>query len=414
MLYRTLGNIFNKYLSGHLRERLTEPFRERLRKYLKSRRVRLAASITGFLIITFLGGLELTGQPAICSMCHMMKPEYYTWQWSSHSGTGCTGCHVPPGPAGLLKSYPARARNLYLMLSGSYVSPIVKLSPIPDGACERCHKLAPDESGGRILAAHGVHKKMGVSCIKCHSGIAHGRISERGITFPSDYSKWDSVLAESMMSDKQYTTPDMDACFQCHRLRKGPLECRDCHSSVKPETHLNDGFVDWGHGKIAAAELAYCDNCHRYMSTQKTMETGQEQKYLQYLKQGETSRQSNLVIPYSRTNTFCRDCHARRPASHSKKENIETHGSRAEADHNRCMTCHDNQYLPGAPGEQGGQGTAVTEVFCARCHPSSHRYSLQWQNGYHPTDLPAKPSITKSCYTCHSEKICGRCHGSLT
>jgi len=414
LLYGNLKKFLNEYLNAHFRKNLREHLRDYFRKHLKSKRVRLAVSAAGFIIITFFGGLELTAQPAVCSMCHTMNPEYYTWQRSSHSGIGCAGCHVSPGPAGLLKSCQSRARNLYLTFTGAYVSPIVKLSPIPDRACERCHKSASEDREGRILAAHDVHKTMGVSCIKCHSGIAHGRIAERGITFPSDYQKWDSVLAESMMNDKQNTTPDMDACFRCHRLRKGPLECQACHRSVKPETHLKEGFKDGGHGKTAAANLTYCDKCHQYMSTQKTMETGREQKYLEYLSQGETSRQSNMVIPYSRINTFCRDCHAKRPPSHSKNTYIKTHSIRAEEDQNGCMTCHDNQYLPGAAGEQAGQGTAVTDVFCAKCHPSSHRYSLQWRNGYHPTDLPAKPRITTSCYTCHSEKICGRCHGSLT
>ncbi|PKM82045.1 MAG: hypothetical protein CVU89_06815 [Firmicutes bacterium HGW-Firmicutes-14] len=352
----------------------------------------------------------------VCAGCHMMKPEYNTWRVSSHSGVSCVSCHIAPGPWGVLKGYADGVKNIYSMAVGNYVSPITMLTPTSDAACERCHDVREQKKSksGSLVVAHELHKKIKVPCFKCHRGIAHGRISERSVTFESDYKKWDVTLGEFMMEENQYTDPEMDMCFSCHRLRNAPLECKACHiRSVLPDAHRDEGFQNGGHGKRAAENLKACDNCHRFMSDQNQNTEGlkEDKTYLEYIGAAKKQEDYVSVISYSRTNSFCKACHGKRPPSHDSRY-IEKHGPLAEQNKKRCATCHDNYVIPGAQS-QSGQSTIVTQTGCNKCHPSIHQYSYQWKKGYHPTDLPANPRITRSCYTCHPEGTCSGCHGSL-
>ncbi|KNZ70543.1 NapC/NirT cytochrome c domain-containing protein [Thermincola ferriacetica] len=347
----------------------------------------------------------------MCGACHMMKPEYYTWLASSHAKVNCISCHIPPGPGPFIKANITGVKHFFKMATKSYVAPIIKLGPMSDAACERCHNMENRivTTSEDLIIPHGKHKKQKVNCSKCHQGITHGNIAKRKITYEGDYQRWNATLGQSLMKNNaEYVRPDMDLCMRCHQLRKVTVACDACHKNgMKPADHLKGNFRNGGHGKIAAGDLGYCDSCHSYMSEKKIETLKEPEKYLQYLGGDKNQNNSLSVITYSRENTWCKACHQKRPPSHNEAMFIEKHGQMAQKDKQRCYTCHDNQG-PQGPKGQGGPNT-VANISCNECHPSIHRS----KKFYHPFELPPNGKVDESCYTCHSQESCGRCHGKI-
>lgn len=378
---------------------------------------------TGAFLLTFYGTLELTGRPSLCLTCHMMKPEYYTWQASSHKKIKCVSCHVPPGLINAVKYRFTGLKKIYYTAKDSYTSPILLLNPVTDAACSRCHNMNTRivDPSGDVIIPHKVHAKNKIECSKCHVGVAHGNIARRKVTYVSDYPKWDSSQGINLMSDNKFTLPDMDACMRCHKVRNASLACKACHTSTMlPEDHRNDNFKYRDHGKLAARDVNQCDTCHGYMTHQKTEEKKERVTYQDYLRQlkGFTKpKLRNTVLPvisYAKSNDYCRECHGKRPPSHIANTFIANHGQSAKSNKDRCMTCHNYQEIFGPKGVKSVEATdAASKVACSSCHPSIHSRSVQWKQGYHLLPLPAKPRLNKSCYTCHSNETCGRCHGKI-
>lgn len=370
---------------------------------------------TGAFILVSYGILEQTSRPSICSKCHMMKPEYYTWQASSHKKIECITCHIPPGFQNFFKYRLKSFKEIYFAVTSSYASPIVNLSPVADEACNRCHNMSNRyvSPTGDLIIPHDVHARKKVSCSKCHGGVAHAGISKRKVTYRTDYDEWNSEMGTAMMKDEKHLRPDMDVCMRCHRLLKAPVACKACHkTSMLPDDHKSTEFKYQNHGKVAAGNLSYCDSCHSYMTSLKVEVAEESKSYENYLNRGKQKKPTVSVKDYSRLNTFCKGCHGKRPPSHGRGNFITGHGEMAQKDNKRCMTCHDNFLAIGPAGAQGSSedNPVVTSTTCGNCHPSPHSRSVQWKNGYHPVQLPARPQITGTCYDCHAKKTCGRCH----
>jgi len=372
--------------------------------------------LMGAFFLIFFGVLEVTGRPGLCASCHMMKPEYYTWQASSHKKVKCVACHARPGLVNAVKFRIEMAKKIYAAAAKTYYSPIVLLKPVSDKACNRCHNINTRviNPSGDLIIPHEVHAKENVGCYKCHRGVAHGSISDRKVTYRSDYYKWDGSLGAALMKDEQFVQPDMDSCVRCHQVRKAPLDCKACHNTSQlPEDHRSKEFKSGLHGKAATSNLKSCDLCHRYMSTQKAEGIKEEKKYMEFLEKSKSKKNSDSVGAYSRTNSFCKTCHEKKPPSHKDSLFIENHGLQANKDMNRCMICHDNRASTGPSKSRSKAGPGIATKSCGACHPSIHNDSVQWKSGYHPVELPEHPRITATCYKCHLQELCAKCHGGL-
>lgn len=356
------------------------------------------------LIILFGDTLQNRTDTAYCTSCHMMKPEMYTWQASSHNhATDCVTCHAPPGVLKRIKYRLFSVKEIYAAVTGNYGILIQTTTPIPDSVCTQCHDMSRRQvtPSGDLVIPHDKHAQKNVTCTECHTGIAHGNIAEQRVTFQTDYGKWDESLGQRFMSDTKNIRPNMDTCMNCHKVRKASLKCGDCHkTSMIPESHKNEVFKEGGHGKEAANNLQTCDSCHSYMST-KTVEVTKDNssKYLQFLTK-DTGKPSTIsVSDYAKANTYCKDCHSKMPPSHKDKSFEINHGAYSKDNKDRCFTCHDNHVT----GD-----SSVTKVTCGSCHPSPH-YKSPWREK-HPVPLPDKPQVTEFCYSCHSTQTCGKCH----
>lgn len=375
------------------------PVRSRLKLYK-------ILTVTLFFIVLFflVGGVtvETTSSTKFCSSCHEMSPEYYTWKASSHNQVGCKNCHIQSGVINYAKAKANGLVQVYEKTTGRYTAPIQMSAQIPDVTCEKCHNMKnrPVTPSGDLLIPHDKHINNGIKCVQCHSGVVHGNISDRNVTFKSDYDKWDTGLGKEMMSNVKFTRPQMEVCIACHKARDVSTACGTCHQKgMKPKSHLDAKFKTGEHGKLAEKNILYCNSCHKYTSGDEVKELKAPSAALQFLK-GKEQDQSITAQEYAKENTFCKNCHTGRPASHSN-DFVNEHGPLAKTNKLKCLTCHD---------EQNTGNNKTTIPTCSSCHPASHK-GKNWQAA-HPANIKVagikKP--TSLCYTCHYEPICSSCH----
>ncbi|MDR4949457.1 NapC/NirT family cytochrome c [Neobacillus cucumis] len=346
-------------------------------------------------------GLEASSSSSFCSSCHEMKPEYYTWKASSHSEVECVSCHVQPGAKNIAKDKAEGITKVVEKETNSYTAPIQMPKDIPNSACEQCHDMSKRQvtSSGDLIIPHDKHLAKDIKCTQCHSGVAHGKISERNVTFKSDYDKWDTSLGKSMMSDVTFTRPKMETCMECHEAREISTECKTCHTGgMLPKSHKQSSFKTSDHGELANKDIDKCNKCHQYMSDEEIQGLQSVSPTQQFLSTGTITKKSISAEDYAKENTFCKDCHSTRPASHVKGF-VNLHGKLAEQNKEKCLTCHDYQ-------KTGFNKTS--NVTCNSCHPASHA-EKNYKEG-HPIPLSATQKPVAMCYTCHYKPKCTSCH----
>lgn len=318
-----------------------------------------------------LGAAGLTQAPSasiVCQACHEMKPETATWQVSSHSKIACIKCH--PG---------IHVEHLFQLIhfTKKYYLPIQVKEPVPESICINCHSgnrvITPR---GDLIVPHQKHEAEGITCTECHIGVAHGGIAERQETIDGDFSRWTAVTARQNMS-WQYKTVGMAECMNCHKDRNGPQGCEACHSKIAPPpSHQTKEWVQNGsHGQDAIKDLASCDTCHSYSMNLVRVQN------------------ADNVIAYARSNSFCVSCHAKKPESHNLPF---LHGSKATQDERGCMVCHDKTTTKKTT-------VATTRTVCMSCHQQKHTVPQ-----FHPVPMGTAPEA--SCYRCHPQKSCVKCH----
>ncbi|MFM7281961.1 MAG: cytochrome c nitrite reductase small subunit [Planctomycetia bacterium] len=112
----------------------------------------------------------LSTDPRACVNCHIMQPQFDSWQKASHhTVAGCVDCHLP---AEGIEKWIAKASNGWHHSKGftfqDFEEPIrIKgdNARILQNNCLRCHtELVHD-----LIASDG-----GMSCVHCHRGVGHG------------------------------------------------------------------------------------------------------------------------------------------------------------------------------------------------------------------------------------------------
>jgi cytochrome c nitrite reductase small subunit len=126
----------------------------------------------------------LSADPAACVNCHIMQPQFDSWQKSSHHTVAvCVDCHLPHD---FLGKYLAKAENGYHHSRGftfqDFHEPIMikgKNARILQANCIACHEaLAHD-----MLAGASNHPDE-VECVHCHANVGHGEPA--GLGGPED------------------------------------------------------------------------------------------------------------------------------------------------------------------------------------------------------------------------------------
>ena len=122
----------------------------------------------------------LSTDPAACANCHIMQPQYDSWQKASHHTVAvCVDCHLPP--SGLAKWY-SKAENGWNHSKGFTLQDFPEPIRITHGNaeilqenCLRCHAdLVHD------LVAGATTDRDAIRCIDCHRDAGHGESAGLG------------------------------------------------------------------------------------------------------------------------------------------------------------------------------------------------------------------------------------------
>lgn len=322
-----------------------------------------------FLLVATVGGISLTMSPEFCKLCHKaMTPEYVTWKYSSHSQIACVDCHMEPGVVNILKEKIVATGHLYDYLTASYEKhlPIKMKHELPSHLCEQCHsvKTRTFTLSGDLIVPHEKHGEKGVSCVKCHSGVAHGNIAGREVTKNGDLTAWTDADGKNNMA-KEFVRPDMDTCVACHinpakfgveGVKSVTWDCNACHKSIfTPKNHSEPTWLNV-HGLDAEKDFKGCVNCHGI-----GIEPG-------FKADGTKSNKTTGVQAkdFAWENKFCTDCHSKKPKDHQDKSVwMPNHKNAVAAKGTKnCMACHSIQAAKAGETLK----SPAKEVACNKCH----------------------------------------------
>lgn len=136
----------------------------------------------GWVAYTSNGLSYLSDDPKACINCHIMAPQYATWQHSSHARVAtCNDCHVPHDSLARKYGFKAMdgARHSYIFTlrqEPQVIRAREASKAVIQQNCVRCHT-----STIQTIAAD-VHGGSSRACTDCHREVPHGRISSLNST----------------------------------------------------------------------------------------------------------------------------------------------------------------------------------------------------------------------------------------
>jgi len=123
----------------------------------------------------------LGDSPETCANCHVMGPQYSTWQHSSHAECAtCNDCHVPHDSFVSQYAYKARDGLWHATVFTMRWEPqVIRMSPkavpVVEKNCRRCHEQTVE--GVCPLAQAG-----DLRCWDCHRDVPHGTVRSLSAT----------------------------------------------------------------------------------------------------------------------------------------------------------------------------------------------------------------------------------------
>jgi cytochrome c nitrite reductase small subunit len=134
----------------------------------------LLAGIGGYTLLYAEGLSYMSDDPKVCVNCHIMQPQYDSWQKASHHTVAtCVDCHLPHS---FIRKYLSKAENGYhhskAFTFQDFHEPILikeKSSRILQDNCLDCHGDLVHEQIARAAESTGE-----VQCVHCHRSAGHG------------------------------------------------------------------------------------------------------------------------------------------------------------------------------------------------------------------------------------------------
>lgn len=162
--------------------------------------------LTGLLFLVFYVGNAtsyLSDKPETCVNCHVMFPQYSSWQHSSHARVAtCNDCHVPHNNVFSKYMFKASDGLRHTAMFTLRLEPqVIKIKEagkeVVEENCERCHEhlLGYYHSTGSGRENED-EEESEVMCWSCHKEVPHGKVSSLS-SFPnSRVPKLSPVLPE--------------------------------------------------------------------------------------------------------------------------------------------------------------------------------------------------------------------------
>jgi cytochrome c nitrite reductase small subunit len=125
----------------------------------------------------------LSDKPETCMNCHIMAPQYATWNHSSHREVAsCNDCHVPHN--NVFNKYYFKAKDgfrhasIFTMKAEPQVIFIKEEGKeVVHNNCIRCHKELIKDDNLRNLASIHFNHRTERECWECHRETPHGRVN---------------------------------------------------------------------------------------------------------------------------------------------------------------------------------------------------------------------------------------------
>jgi cytochrome c nitrite reductase small subunit len=125
----------------------------------------------------------LSDDPITCVNCHVMAPQFATWQHSSHTRVAtCTDCHVPHD--NIFSKYAFKAsdgmRHAYVF-TFRLEPQVIQIRDAGKEAvqenCIRCHHALVWRVSAGAVDLQGAHAGTGHLCWDCHRETPHGTVN---------------------------------------------------------------------------------------------------------------------------------------------------------------------------------------------------------------------------------------------
>lgn len=133
-----------------------------------------AAGLGGYTFHYAEGFSYLSTRPEACANCHIMQPQYDSWQKAGHhTAATCVDCHLPVSG---IDKWIAKAGNGWhhskAFTLQDFPEPIritPKNATILQENCLRCHSDFVHEQ-----VAGSTTRKGAIDCMHCHADVGHG------------------------------------------------------------------------------------------------------------------------------------------------------------------------------------------------------------------------------------------------
>ena len=142
------------------------------------------AGISLYLFVASNAVSYLSDKPETCVNCHIMNPQYATWNHSSHrENATCNDCHVPHN--NVLNKYFFKAKDgmrhayVFTMRQEPQVIQIREEgAAVVQENCKRCHAhLNEDVAALQTTFDGATEHGEGKLCWECHREVPHGRVN---------------------------------------------------------------------------------------------------------------------------------------------------------------------------------------------------------------------------------------------
>lgn len=130
----------------------------------------------------------LSDDPRACINCHVMYPQYATWQHGSHGRVAvCNDCHVPHDT--LLRKFAFKAQDglRHSTIFTLRLEPqVIRVKPagvaVIQENCRRCHGGLLEHAPHLAVSAAESARGRGKLCWECHRETPHGRVQSLAST----------------------------------------------------------------------------------------------------------------------------------------------------------------------------------------------------------------------------------------
>lgn len=130
----------------------------------------------------------LSDEPSTCMNCHVMTPQYATWQRSSHrEAATCNDCHVPQNNVFSKYAFKAQDGMRHATIFTMRREPqVIRIKDAGKAAvqdnCIRCHiDLIGNLTVGDVnVKSH--YARLDKRCVDCHQEVPHGSVNSLAST----------------------------------------------------------------------------------------------------------------------------------------------------------------------------------------------------------------------------------------